>query len=105
MKTSVNNHIINITQNNICIENSYTVTSIDEMKVILANLHSNINLYKWCNIFKVRSYFSLINEWRAHNLLYSLGLFKSRTKDVDLNNIKWYYNIPYCILSFLYPHI
>lgn len=32
-----------------------------------------------------RSTFNMIHEWRTHNLLYSFGLLKNRTKDTDLN--------------------
>lgn len=49
-----------------------------------------------------RSIFSLIIEWRAHNLLYDLGMYKSRTKDVDLNYPKWYVYPIYFILSLFY---
>ena len=29
---------------------------------------------------------SMIDEWKAHNLLYKFGLFRSHTKDVDIDN-------------------
>lgn len=32
-----------------------------------------------------RSVQSYVAEWRAHNLLYDLHLFRSHTKDTDLN--------------------
>ena len=43
-----------------------------------------------------RSPKSLKREWATHNLLYRLGLWKSRTRDVDLNypnKWEWLYNI------------
>lgn len=43
-----------------------------------------------------RSMKSLKREWATHNLLYALGLWRSRTKDVDLNypnKYEWLYNI------------
>lgn len=37
-----------------------------------------------------RSLYSLKCEWAVHNALHSLGLWKERTKDVDLNYpCKW----------------
>lgn len=38
---------------------------------------------------------SLINEWKAHNLLYDLHLFRSHTRNVDLNNEPWYRKVIY----------
>lgn len=53
----------------------------------------------------LRSDKSLVNEWRAHNLLYDLHLFRSHTRDVDLDwPARWYTEAAYAILSFLYPH-
>lgn len=37
-----------------------------------------------CEVWR-RSERSLEREWAVHNLLYSLGLFRSRTKDCDLD--------------------
>lgn len=55
-----------------------------------------------CSILYTRSIKSLVEEWRAHNLLYKLGLFKSHTKDVDLNNESKVRLFIYKILSKLY---
>ena len=33
-----------------------------------------------------RSDMSYVKEWYAHNILYKLGLFRSHTRDVDLND-------------------
>ena len=34
---------------------------------------------------------SWVREWKTHNRLYKLGLFRSHTKDCDLNeNEKWW---------------
>lgn len=43
-----------------------------------------------------------VREWRAHNLLYALGIARSHTKDVDLNENKWYVRAAYGILSLMY---
>lgn len=45
----------------------------------------------------------MVNEWSVHNLLYSLGIQKDRTKDVDLNiNQHWYIKVGYFLLSPIY---
>lgn len=87
-----------VVDNNVYINDSYKVHHLKHMSYILAVLRSK---YPSCNVLK-RSEFSLINEWRAHNLLYSLGLFKTHTKDVDLDTTKWYTEIIYFLLSLLY---
>ena len=66
--------------NNVHIINSFEVTKIKSMIIILKNLRKE---FPYIKVVHNRSLFSLINEWRAHNLLYNLGLFKSKTKDVD----------------------
>lgn len=37
------------------------------------------------DFFKARSLKSYVAEWRAHNLLYDLHLFRSHTQDTDLS--------------------
>jgi hypothetical protein len=50
-----------------------------------------------------RSAQSWINEWRAHNLLFKLGVEPSRTRDVDLNEDETTIRkIGYFLLSLLY---
>jgi hypothetical protein len=44
----------------------------------------------------------LINEWKTHNLFYDLHLFRSHTKDVDLNKHSWFIKLIYSILSKFY---
>ena len=52
-----------------------------------------------------RGIWSMTHEWRAHNLLYSLGIKRDRTKDVDLDvNQPWYIKVAYSVLSIFYPH-
>lgn len=87
-----------VTDDNVHIKDSYKVGGLKDMRYILAVLKSK---YPSCKTFK-RSELSLVNEWRAHNLLYTFGLFKSHTKDVDLDASKWYTEIIYFILSILY---
>ena len=69
-----------VSNNCITIINSYTMNNKERMKEYLGCLKV---MYPKCEVFK-RSDKSLIREWRAHNLLYKLGLYRSHTKDVDL---------------------
>ena len=92
----IGNCVCDITVGNIRILDSYKITSKPEMVEILYSIQHN---HPECKVFK-RSYTSLVREWRTHNLLYKLGLFKSHTKDTDLNYpIKWYEEFIYSILG------
>ena len=86
------------------IEESKEVKSLDDMKGILKGIREisdeSFAIHK-------RKMWSMINEWRAHNLLYVLGIYQSRTKDVDLEvrskKIKGFlYDACYFIGSILY---
>lgn len=94
--------VITISNDNINIHCSYDVTSIKDMKEVIKHVY-----YKY--ICKAdnhnRTMFNLLNEWRAHNLLYTLGLFRSHTKDVDLNyNQHFIMKVLYGIASLFYFH-
>ena len=97
-----NKYIINahLTEDNTFIIDSYRVKSISNMINILKEIRKTCD--KSYAIHK-RSIFSMINEWRVHNLLYSLHIKRDRTGSVDLNikqNICM--KIAYTILSILY---
>lgn len=64
---------------NIQIRDSYKMTSRSQQIRVIKILYDR---YKW---FRIRSVKSYVRELRTHNRLYKLGLFKSRTKDCDLN--------------------
>ena len=49
-----------------------------------------------------RSWISLVSEWRAHNLLYWLGIEKDRTTHCDLNNESSIRRVLYFIGSLVY---
>ena len=76
------------------IEDSYKIQKSERMYAILS----------WF-IIKTgyqskRTIFSWIKEWKAHNRLYKLGIFKENTKDCDLEeNEKLYRLIIYEILG------
>lgn len=57
------------------------------------------NLHPLCGIWQ-RSDGSLCREWAAHNLAYSLGYKRERTKDCDLNlGQKWYVKLAYAVVG------
>lgn len=87
---------------NTLILDSYLVKSKRDMKAILEIIKSNVsNRYA---IHK-RSISGMVHEWRVHNLLYSLGIQREETKDVDLNiGQPWYIKVLYFILSPFYLH-
>lgn len=67
---------------NIHIEDSYQVVKRKDMKDFLSIiLDASLNR----GIFYSRKIRSWIREWKAHNLLYRLGIKKDRTGSVDLD--------------------
>lgn len=90
---------VSASENNIHIENSYRVKRSSDMKNIIYIIRDT---FKDLDINK-RSIGSIINEWRVHNLLYSLNIYRDRTKDVDLEYPQsWYIKVLYTLLSPLY---
>lgn len=85
-----------VSQNNIHIDDSYLIRRRKEIYEYLEALKRK---YPYSDVWN-RSMFHLSCEWRAHNRLYMLGLFKDHTKDVDLDYPqKWYYKVLYFILG------
>lgn len=84
-----------------------TIWSSDTIKHI-RDMKSIINYIRKCDetsSLHKRSEFGLICEWRTHNLLSDLNIFKYRTKDVDLNaNQSIVFKIGYFIGSLFYFH-
>lgn len=94
---------VNISHNNTCILDSYKIKDIDSMQDILYIIQDEVEDPNMA--INKRGIWSMTNEWRAHNLLYSLGIEKDRTKSVDLDlNQPWYMKLAYTLLSCLYPH-
>lgn len=57
------------------------------------------NLHPSCRLWS-RSEASLKREWATHNLLYSLGMYRERTADCDLNyEQKWFVRLGYFIVG------
>lgn len=77
--------------------NSYLISTKNDYKELIDTL---ITCRKNLNYVISRSNKSYEYEVRAHNRLYKLGLFKSHTKDTDLEeNIKWYLDLLFRIIG------
>lgn len=86
---------------NLHIEDSYKVKLYSDMLYIL----ECIDVGSLSRVFQERTYKSMVREWRAHNLLHSLGIQRKRTGSVDLNlGDPWYIRAVYYILSKFYFH-
>lgn len=73
---------------------SYKVKKKKDMSIILSIFKINTG-YK-----SQRNLKSWIKEWKAHNRLYKMGLFKSHTRDCDLEeNEKWWRLLAYQFLG------
>lgn len=84
-------HTITIDSSNLHIEDSCIVPKwwFDYALTTIQNVYPTSDVWK-------RSRGSLRREWATHNMLYSMGLWKARTKDVDLNYpLKWYNHLAY----------
>lgn len=81
------------------VTNSYLLDDEDVERVATEIAYSRSCKYDWkCDYFRNEE--SYIREIKAHNRLYKLGLFKSHTKDVDMEEpIKWYYEIIYWLIG------
>lgn len=89
-----------VSKDNVHIEDSYTAGN-KVIKDIISYLKKIYSEDRDCIITR-RKKGSLIREWRAHNVLYKWGLFKSHTKDVDLNDELWYRRFIFNLLSILW---
>lgn len=93
---------VHATENNTTIFDSHQVKSPWDMESIIYYIKAETSAEYAIN---KRNISSMIYEWRVHNLLYSLGILKSRVKDVDLNtNQPWYIKVLYFIISPFYLH-
>lgn len=90
---------ITTTPDNTHIENSYLVKSKNDMRDILNTIEANSNCGDAVRRIPQNT---MVREWRAHNLLYALGVARKRTKDVDLNENPWYIRMAYAMLSLMY---
>lgn len=81
------------------IENSYIVKSRKDMRDLLIAIEYDSNCGDAVRRIPKNT---MIREWRAHNLLYALGIARTRTRDVDLNENPWYIRVAYFVLSLMY---
>ena len=84
---------------NVHVQDSYQVVSHYGICVNCTEIHDKYPEFQ-------RSVGSWVEEWKAHNLLYYLGIAKKRTGSVDLNEgePQWRLRI-YKILSFIYDMV
>lgn len=84
---------------NLHIVDGYKINKLKDMETYLLQHKDELG--------SSRSLKSYLIEWRAHNVLYNLGLFRSHTKDTDLDDNEsilrrfCYYVIWVITLSFL----
>ena len=82
------------------IVDSYLLKSKDEIRAYLLMLRE---LGKGVMAVNMRDLESQVREWRSHNFFYRIHLFRSRTKDVDLELKQSWYRELFCrVVSFFY---
>lgn len=69
-----------VTDNNLKLKSSYKVKKDDFVRELLAMRESHPESLVWNRSIK-----SLAREWAAHNALHAMGIFQTKTADVDLN--------------------
>lgn len=84
MEYKYKNIIFNLSEDNTHIQDSYTITSGKEIKNCIKLVSSQFSQYPELAINK-RTVKDQVEEWKTHNILYKLHIFRSRTKDVDLD--------------------
>lgn len=88
---------IDYRENNTKIYNSYELSNIGISAIVDSIIHVRKNVKR---IKVTRTKQSYINEIKAHNRLYKLGLFRNHTRDADLEEpIEKWKEILYAILS------
>ena len=82
------------------IEDSYLLKSKDEIRAYLMKLRDIGSEEMAVN---QRDLESQVREWRSHNFFYRMHVFRSRTKDVDLELKQTWYRELFCrVVSFFY---
>lgn len=82
------------------IEDSCLVTSKKDMRAYLQELRDTSSPEMAVN---QRDLESQVREWRSHNFFYKFHVFRSRTKDVDLELKQTWYRELFCrLVSFFY---
>ena len=73
---------VSYSEKNTHIEDSYQIKLKKSMENEMDWIIASRKARKYPVTRTIESY---VREWKGHNNLYNLGLFKSHTKDVDLN--------------------
>ena len=85
-----------VTENNIHITDSAFLSERDADGL----LYRIAAVYPACPVVINRSHESMMRELAAHTLLYKLHLFRSHTKDVDLNYPqRWWVSLAYNVFG------
>jgi len=88
------------TPTNTHINDSYIIRSKAAMREYLSTLRE---LYGPEMAVSKRNLESQLREWRSHNLFYHIHIFRSRTKDVDLELHQTWWRELFCrVVDFLY---
>ena len=91
-----------INSKNVHINESYTVTNPFCMQEAINLIREEAKRF---NIFYKRNDKSWVREWKAHNMLYKMGLFKKNTMHTDLDeNESWFRRLGYWFLSLFYKY-
>lgn len=82
------------------IEDSYLIDTEEDITNALYAIHQ-MDLYKDLRDFGyTRTFQSEFNEWKAHNILYKMGIARARTGSVDISqNESKLFRLGYAILS------
>lgn len=79
---------------------SFSVKTKDEMRSFLEQVRKTASPDMAVN---KRDMESMIKEWRSHNIFYFLHIFRSRTKDVDLELKQAWWRELFCrVVDFFY---
>ena len=87
----------------ICVKNSYKIKYSDDIENLLKMICNSPAFIEFKISGYKRTLSSMRREWEAHNLLYKLGIFKTRTGSTDFeNNESFILKAGYAVLSFIY---
>nr|DAF63770.1 MAG TPA: hypothetical protein [Podoviridae sp. ctz6O13] len=90
-----------LSYNNTQIFDSYKVRKKRDMEEVIQKIRQASDIPALA--VRRRTVKGMVHEWKAHNLLYELGIARDRTKDVDLDiGNPWYKVLGYRILSIPY---
>lgn len=91
---------IRLTKENTHVFDSYLVRSKKDIRAFLEETREQSDPDM---AIMQRTLNSLVAEWRSHNLFYYLHVFRSRTKDVDLERTQSWWRELFCrVVSFFY---